>query len=122
MAHILVVDDTPAVLMLLKKQLEKEGFTVSTAQDYFAGHRAMLVNREEKIDLIIMDYELGDWKTGRDLTKLLRESKFDLPIVLFSGLNNLEEHRQELIDDGFNEVVSKHENPARLLEVIRQLL
>ncbi len=54
-ANILVVDDEPHVLKLVKANLESSGYRVLTAED---GERALRIVEEEGPDLIILDLML----------------------------------------------------------------
>jgi len=55
MARILVVDDEPHVVELVRFNLEKEGFRVLAADD---GSAALEVARREAPDLIVLDLML----------------------------------------------------------------
>jgi twitching motility two-component system response regulator PilH len=52
MAHILVVDDSPTELHVIKGLLEKNGHQVSTAQ---SGEEGVDVAKKTKPDLVLMD-------------------------------------------------------------------
>jgi DNA-binding response OmpR family regulator len=52
MQHILVIDDDPAVISLLKRGLSYEGFAVETAR---SGTDGLTQAREHAADLVILD-------------------------------------------------------------------
>ncbi len=52
---VLVVEDETALITLLRYNLEREGFRVATAGD---GEEALLVAREQKPDLVLLDWML----------------------------------------------------------------
>jgi two-component system phosphate regulon response regulator PhoB len=52
---ILVVEDEAALVTLLRYNLEREGFRVAAAAD---GEEALLLAREEKPDLVLLDWML----------------------------------------------------------------
>src|SRR5262249_10192955 len=52
---VLVVEDEAALVTLLRYNLEREGFRVAAAAD---GEEALLLAREEKPDLVLLDWML----------------------------------------------------------------
>lgn len=89
---ILVVDDEPDGLEVLRLYLEYEGFTVITASD---GHEALRRIEEHLPDLIITDH-LMPGITGRALCELLREraETCRIPIILYSATTPPEGNRR----------------------------
>lgn len=65
--HILIVDDEPHVTCLLKKRLEKAGYTVVTA---FNGEDALVAIQGQAPDLVLSDYQMPGCN-GLDLAKRL---------------------------------------------------
>ena len=68
MTQIMIVDDSPTDTHLLKKMLEKNGFSTVTAADADEG---IAVARREKPDLILMDVVmpgLNGFQATRQLT------------------------------------------------------
>ena len=68
MTQIMIVDDSPTDTHLLKKMLEKNGFSTVTAADADEG---ISVARREKPDLILMDVVmpgLNGFQATRELT------------------------------------------------------
>lgn len=86
-AHILVVDDEPAIGSLIKEILEDEGFQVSIAEN---GQAARQLQRELRPDLILLDI----WMPDIDGITLLKEWRgsglIDYPIIIMSGHGNIE--------------------------------
>ncbi len=52
---VLVVEDEPALVTLLRYNLEREGFSVNVAHD---GEEALLQLRESKPDAVLLDWML----------------------------------------------------------------
>ncbi len=66
---VLVVDDSPTEVHLLRQMLTKNGFTVTTAA---SGEEAIVKARAEKPDLILMDVVMpgmSGFETTRSITK-----------------------------------------------------
>lgn len=80
---ILVVDDEPDALEILRLYLEYEGFAVVTALD---AHEALARIEEHLPDLMITDH-LMPGITGRALCEMLRErvDTRHFPIILYSA-------------------------------------
>ncbi|HID28286.1 MAG TPA: response regulator [Methanosarcinales archaeon] len=83
---ILVVDDEPEYVELVKLVLEKEGFFVSEA---YSGEECLDKIKEEKPDLVILDI-LMPGMDGQQVCKVLKENKETklIPVVMLTALNN----------------------------------
>ena len=81
MANILVVDDEAPVRNLLSDVLEKEGYTVFTAE---TGVEASAVYDSNTIDLIITDLVMPE-KGGIDLIMELKKKDPDIKVIAISG-------------------------------------
>jgi two-component system, cell cycle sensor histidine kinase and response regulator CckA len=78
---ILVVDDEPKILVILKRFLGHNGFTVLTASS--AGE-ALDTFQNRPVDIVITDIVMPD-KDGLALARDIRNSRPDLPIVFMTG-------------------------------------
>ena len=78
--HILVVDDEPEVRLLLRRCFEREGYTVSEAQN---GEDLFQVLELGPVTLITLDLGLGG-EDGLELARRVRARR-NLPIVMISG-------------------------------------
>jgi CheY-like chemotaxis protein len=67
MANILIVDSYAAVSMLYREVLEEHGHQVFTAD---SGREALLVARNETIDIAVVDDTLPDFSANEILTRL----------------------------------------------------
>jgi DNA-binding response OmpR family regulator len=86
-AHVLLVDDSTTVRMVIAAELREAGFRVTPVPTLDAARRAMTQSRSrEAIDLIILDLTLPDG----DGIELLREIRRDpanmnLPVMILSS-------------------------------------
>lgn len=80
-AKILVVDDEPKIVSMLRKFLVAEGFTVVEALD---GEDALSVFRKEKPDLLILDVMLPGID-GLEVLKRVRKEKEDIPVIMLTA-------------------------------------
>lgn len=81
--RILAVDDETPILELLRYNLEKEGFRVSTAA---SGEEALRLVKTEQIDLILLDLMMGGM-SGLDVCRKLKESKSteSIPVIMITA-------------------------------------
>ena len=81
MAKILVLDDEPSILLMIKKMLEKAGHEVDIALN---GREGMLLFEKNKPDLLISDIIMPE-KEGLETIFELRRLYPDLKIIAISG-------------------------------------
>jgi DNA-binding response OmpR family regulator len=80
MKKILVVDDEPKIVQLVRDYLEQAGFRVLTAPN---GKTALAIMRAEKPDLIVLDLGLPEMD-GLDVTRSLRRDS-NVPIIMLTA-------------------------------------
>ena len=92
---VLVVDDEPAVLLLVARTLEQAGFHVLQARD---GREALTaMDRQEPPDLVLTDLMMPDLD-GAALARRLKENWPDLPVIFMSGFSAEELQRRGALD------------------------
>ncbi|WP_308640129.1 response regulator transcription factor [Paenibacillus silvisoli] len=77
---ILLVDDEPEILELIRIYLKNEGFTLRVAHD---GKEALTLLAQERIDLIVMDIMMPEMD-GLESCIKIRETS-DIPIIFLSA-------------------------------------
>jgi CheY-like chemotaxis protein len=80
---ILVVDDELTLLAVLRELLEAEGMVVHEAANALAAFEVM--QRHPEIELVVTDIAMPGTGDGRELTRFIRRSRPDLPLLLMSG-------------------------------------
>ena len=116
--RVLVVEDAPADVELVRHALRSGGFDpeihlVETAED-FTEHV-----RQSRYDVILADYGLPLWN-GMETVEVLRREGLDVPVLVVSGsLGELK--AVECIKQGASDYVSKDHLP-RLPESVRRAL
>ncbi|WP_334127831.1 phosphate regulon transcriptional regulator PhoB [Sneathiella sp.] len=116
---ILIVEDEPAMVELLRYNLESEGFDVVSAHD---GEEGLLAVEEEQPDLLLLDWMLPG-VSGIELCRRIRRDGKNsaLPIIMITARG--EEHdRVRGLDIGADDYVTKPFSPAELMARIRALL
>ncbi len=91
--HILVVDDDPVMLKVLKEQLH-DNYDVATA---ISGKIALKFLERKKTDLILLDYEMPEESGPVVMEKIrARDSIKDIPIVFLTGVSEREKITEAL--------------------------
>lgn len=114
--RILVVDDDPAVVRLMRGYLEKAGFDVLTA---FDGETALHTLRREKPDLILLDLMLPD-RDGIEITRIMRNDEVlcTIPIIMLTA--RVEDTDKILgLEVGADDYVTKPYNPREVVARVR---
>jgi DNA-binding response OmpR family regulator len=112
---ILVVEDETKIAEIVKAYLEKDGFTVVTAQ---TGEKAMS-QLKEGFDLIILDLMLPDMD-GEDICSAIRKDS-DVPIIMLTAKSE-EEDRITGLGIGADDYVVKPFSPRELVARVKALL
>src|SRR5256884_199163 len=113
---ILVVDDDPKIVTLVRTYLEREGFSVVTAGD---GRAALAAVGESKPRLIVLDIMLPELD-GLALMRILRE-RSEVPIVLLSARGSTAD-RVYGIHEGADDYLVKPFSPAELVVRVKAVL
>ncbi|MDR0920905.1 MAG: response regulator transcription factor [Lactobacillales bacterium] len=119
MKKILVVDDEPSIVTLLKFNLEKEGYEVTTADNGTDGYQLALAF---PFDFLILDVMLPGMD-GMDITKALRREKIDTPILILTARDDQVDKIIGLeigADDYLTKPFSPREVIARMKAVFRR--
>ena len=80
---VLVVDDEPAVRMLVTEALEDLGYTAIEAADGAAGLKVL--HSEARIDLLVTDVGLPGGMNGRQVADAARTARPDLKVLFITG-------------------------------------
>ncbi len=85
--HILVADDDPAILRLVKAIVEKEGYVVTTARDGKEAYR--LLKSENEFEAAIFDVVMP-YIQGTELVKFMQSEKrlIDFPVIMMTAEQN----------------------------------
>jgi CheY-like chemotaxis protein len=108
---ILCIEDEPIQLLIRKKVLEQDGFSVIGVT---SAAEALTTLREAPVCAVIADHMLQR-TTGTELAKEMKKLKPDVPIILFSGA----------MPDrlgGVDVFVNKGEPTATFLNIVREVV
>lgn len=119
MRTVLVVDDEPSIVTLLKFNLEQAGYNVLTAED---GRKGLDTALKEKPDLIVLDLMLPGMD-GMDVCKTLRQEKVNTPILMLTAKDDEFDKILGLelgADDYLTKPFSPREVVARVKAILRR--
>jgi len=114
---ILVVDDEPSIVTLLKFNLEQAGFEVLTASD---GNEGYDTARREKLDVIILDLMLPGMD-GMDVCKQLRLGKINTPILMLTAKSD-ELDKILGLELGADDYITKPFSPREVVARVKAIL
>lgn len=117
MATVLIADDDPKLLKMLRRTLVYEGFDVVTAAD---GREALAQIEAHQPDVIVLDW-LMPGMTGIQVTEQLREGHDDTMILMLTARDAVED-RVEGLESGADDYLVKPFAPAELLARVHALL
>ncbi len=113
---ILVVDDEPQIVTILKAYLENSEYIVTTASD---GKTALLKFQSEKPDFIILDLNLP-YINGIDLCKIIRKES-DVPIMMLTA--RVEETDRLIgLELGADDYVVKPFSPREVIARVKTII
>jgi DNA-binding NtrC family response regulator len=107
--HLLVVDDDPVTLDLLKEVLSKEGYEVTTAS---SGEDAITRGMENIFDIIITDVRMGE-KDGIEVLRSFKKISPETTVIVITAFGSIE-NAIEAIREGAFDYISK---PFKLEEI-----
>lgn len=114
--EILVVDDDPKIVQLVRAYLEREGFRVISAPD---GRTALETARASDPALIVLDVMLPE-VDGLAVTRLLRRDS-DVPVLMLSARGSASD-RVAGLGEGADDYLAKPFSPAELVMRVKAIL
>jgi two-component system catabolic regulation response regulator CreB len=114
-AHILVVEDEPAIAESVAYALRRDGFTVG-----IAGNLAEAEAQRDQADLVVLDLMLPDG-SGFDFIGTLRAMRPGKPVIVLSSRDG-EADRVAALETGADDYVTKPFSPREIVARVRAVL
>jgi len=117
-ATILVVDDEKAITLMMRLNLEIEGFDALEAHD---GRQALEVIRSQPVDLVVLDImlpEIDGWQVLQEIRA--DAATADLPVIMLTALSAAENMARG-ISYGADLYLTKPFEPDELIDLVRRL-
>ncbi len=118
--HVLLVEDDPLSADAMKGLLESWGYKCALTVN-LAGVPEALAGLEQRVDLVVCDYRLGDGETGDIVAAEVRSRTGGaVPVLIVTG-DTSPERLLDLRETGFD-LLHKPVQPAELRAMVRHLL
>jgi CheY-like chemotaxis protein len=115
---VLLIDDEPALLEVLKPFFERSGeMSVQTSS---SATEALTILPEKSFDAIIVDYDMPEL-TGIDFLKILRSKGDTTPVIIFTGVGH-ERTAIDAINYGANFFLQKDEDPKKVFPELCEMV
>lgn len=121
MFNVLIVEDNTNTRKLMNAFLKKEGFSTYLAND---GQEALDLLEVNHIDIILLDAMMPNID-GFEFTKILRESKYNTPIIMITAKETIEDKKRGFsigVDDYMVKPVDEEELVLRINALMRRAL
>lgn len=121
--HILVIDDNPKTLEVLKLALERAGFRVSTASSWEKVEEKVKTSYRVKdpFDLIVLDLMIPE-RSGFDILRSLHVVLVPMPpVIVLSAITDVKK-KVEARDLGVAKYLTKPTTPDKLVQTIKDVL
>ena len=115
--RLLVADDEVNLAKALQAVLEDAGYICNVC---FDGNSAIRLISQEIYDGLILDIMMPE-KNGYEVLSLIRKKKMDIPVLLLSALNEVDDKVQGF-DLGANDYLSKPFSTKELIARIKVML
>jgi len=112
---ILVVDNDPKTLKVLKLRLENEGYYIITAMD---GEQAWEAFEQHQPDLILLDVNMPGM-SGLELLAQVKQKQWEIPVVVMTAYSS-EQVAIEAIKKGANDYVTKPFHSREICLVVKE--
>jgi DNA-binding response OmpR family regulator len=113
---VLVVDDEPEIVDLMRDFLEADGFTVLAAEQ---GGEAIAVLEREAVDCVLLDVMMPGM-SGFETMRQIRE-RWDVPVLIFSA-RDADADKLRGLGLGADDYVVKSATPAEVVARIKAVL
>ena len=117
--RVLIVDDAPELLLLLRKLVARMGYQVEVASSAYA---ALEILREQRIDLLLTDWSMPLMNGGELIAALKRDAQWrDIPSIVLTG-HDTDTERRDATAAGCDRFLVKPVKRTELQCVISELL
>lgn len=117
--RVLLIEDDPTISRSIELMLSSEGFNIYCTD---LGEEGLDLGKLYDYDIILLDLNLPDMH-GYDVLKKLRTAKVNTPILILSGLSEMENKVKGLgfgADDYLTKPFHKEELVARIHAIVRR--
>lgn len=120
MQKILIIDDEPHILLMLKKMLERAGYEIDIASN---GNEGLELFKSKPADLVITDIIMPD-KEGLETIREMKRLQSELRIIAMSGGGKIsaDNYLETAKIFGASKVLEKPFTQQQMVSSVRSLL
>ena len=120
MHRILIIDDEPHILLMLKKMLERAGYEIDLASN---GKEGLALFQNKPSDLVITDIIMPE-KEGLETIREMRRIQSELKIIAMSGGGKIsaENYLETAKIFGASRIIEKPFSQQDMVSAARELL
>jgi two-component system response regulator HydG len=111
---ILVIDDDVDMCTLLNRFLTKNGYEVDTAN---SGIKGIEKFKEQKFDIVLCDFRLGDKKDGKDVLREIKQIDPKIIVLIITGYSDIK-IAVDVIKLGAYDYITKPLIPDEVLSIL----
>ena len=115
---IMVVDDEPDLVNLMRIMLESGGYTVISA---YNGEECLNKLDEEKVDLILLDIMMPEM-SGWEVFDRIKEKDGNNKVIFVSALEISGDRKKTLLNEGLADYITKPFSDDDLLGMVNKVL
>jgi PAS domain S-box-containing protein len=115
---ILLIEDNQLNQVLAKNVLEKQGFTVSIADN---GLRGLELMEKQSFDLVLMDLQMPELDGYQTTARIRQDMASDIPIIAMTA-HSIVGEKEKCLAAGMNDFISKPFDQSDLYNKIYQLV
>jgi len=116
--RILIIDDDTDMCTLLSRYFTQNNYETVVAASAGAGIAKF---KEQKFDIVLTDYYLGEEKDGKDVLKEIKKEDPSTIVLIITAYPDIKK-AMELTTSGAYEYVEKPIIPAQILGIINKAL
>lgn len=116
---ILVIDDDPDIIETVQIILSAKGYQIISAS---SGRQGIELLRTSRPDLILCDMMMEAIDSGMQTAQQIRQEHGDIPVFLLSSIAEMTAATTQIRELGFNGIIQKPVEPARLVGTVQSML
>jgi len=116
---VLVIDDDPDIIETVQAILSAKGYAVISASNGKQGFEAV---RKTKPDMVLCDMMMEAIDSGMQTAQQIKGYNSEIPVFLLSSIAETTAATNELRELGFNGIIQKPVEPARLVSIVRSII
>lgn len=113
---VLIAEDDPVNALIARRTVEKSGAHAHVVE---SGHAALKALEDGSYDAILLDQRMPGMN-GPEFARMARLNGYDLPIIALTA-NSSEEDRQNCLEAGMDDFLTKPLDPSRLFDTLERL-